>query len=114
MMVALSGNPAFAIMNSYVVAEKLLLREAFNAFTAGTASATNAVAGDVLHVGVNEFSPHHNVGSSNTAADTGSVTANVGPVTVQQQAGFSNVEAAINQVIISLGLVSTSGISISF
>jgi hypothetical protein len=114
MMVALTGNPAFAIMNSFVVAEKLLLREAFNAFTAGTASATNAEALDVLHVGVSEFSPHHNVGSSNTAMDTAGVTANLGPVTVQQQAGFTNVEATINQFIISLGLVGTSGISISF
>jgi hypothetical protein len=113
-MVTLSANPGFAIMNSFVVAEKLLLREAFNAFTAGTASATNAVALDVLHVGVSEFSPHHNLGTANTAADSAAVTANTGPATVQQQAGFTNVQSSINQAIVTFGDVSTTGISISF
>ena len=111
MLVVLAGNPAFAVMNSFVVAEKLLLREAFNAFTAGTASATNAMALDVLHVGVNEFSPHHNVGNSNTAVNTAGVTGNSGLVTVQQQAGFANIQAAINQLVVSSGSISTSGLS---
>jgi hypothetical protein len=111
MLVVLAGNPAFAVMNSFVVAEKLLLREAFNAFTSGTASVTNAIALDVLHVGVNEFSPHHNVGSGNTAVNSAGVSSNTGLVTVQQQAGFSNIQVGINQLVVTSGAITTSGLS---
>jgi hypothetical protein len=111
MLVVLAGNPAFAVMNSFVVAEKLLLRQAFQAFVSGTASNTNAIALDVLHVGVNEFSPHHNVGNSNTAFNTAGVTGNSGLVTVQQQSGFANIQAAINQLVVTSGSIATTGLS---
>jgi hypothetical protein len=39
------------------------------------------------------------------------VSSNTGLVTVQQQAGFSNVQAAINQLVVASGSISTSGLS---
>jgi hypothetical protein len=32
-------------------------------------------------------------------------------VTVQQQAGFANIQASINQLVVSSGSISTSGLS---
>ena len=102
MLLALQNNPAFAILNSFPVAQALILREAFSANAAAAVlnSTGNAMAIDVVNVGVSEFSPHHNVGAGQTAANSLSVLSNVGFVTAQQQAGFANVQAAVNQLIV--------------
>jgi hypothetical protein len=110
-LLSLVANPSFVTLNSFKLAQALLIREAFNGFIAGTASATNAIAMDILEVGVTEFSPHHNAGSAASAANTLGATGNSGLVTIQQTAGFANVQAAVNQMIVGSGSISTTGIS---
>jgi hypothetical protein len=110
-LLSLVANPSFVTLNSFIVAQALLVREAFNAFVAGTASATNAIALNVMEIGVSEFSPHHNAGSAASAANTLGATGNSGLVTIQQTAGFSNAVAAVNQIIVGSGSISTTGIS---
>ena len=56
-------------------------------------------------MGLNEFSPHHNVGRSDTALNTAGVTGNVGVVTVQQTAGFANVSESINTLIVGTATI---------
>lgn len=111
MALTLLGNPSFATLNSFPVAQALLLREAFNAYTASSAGPTNAIAIDVINVGVSEFSPHHNAGQTATAVNSATISGNAGIVTLQQSAGFANVQASVNTIIVGSGMISTTGIS---
>jgi hypothetical protein len=83
MLLALAANPAFTILNSFPVAQALLLREAFKTHTASSASQTSAIAIDIINVGVSEFSPHHNAVQTNTAVNSAAVTGNSALVQVQ-------------------------------
>ena len=110
----LATNPAFTVLNSYPVAQMLLVREAINAAKFGTASlaGTGAIGIELLNVGVAEFSPHQNaglfaVGSAGNLASIGSAAA---LVTIQQQIGVANVQAAVNQISAATGSVSITGI----
>ncbi len=111
MLLVLLGNPSFTTLNSFPVAQALLLREAFKTHTASSAGATSANAIDIVNVGVSEYSPHHNAGQTNTAINSAGVTGNSAIVTLQQQAGFANVQAAVNTIIASSGSIGTTGIS---
>jgi hypothetical protein len=110
-LLSMLGNPSFATLNSFTAAQALLIREAISGFVAGTASNTNAIALDVLDVGVMEYSPHHNAGSAASGVNTATVSGDAGLVIIQQQAGFSNVQAAINQLVVGSGSISTAGLS---
>jgi hypothetical protein len=98
-------NQPFTVKNSYWFAQVLNKKLLVDAFIAGSASATNAIAEDIITVGLNEFSPHHNVGRSATAVNVATVTANVGIVTVQQTAGFANVTESINTLIVGTATI---------
>ena len=110
-LLSLVANPSFVTLNSFKLAQALLVREAFNAYVAGSAGSTSAMALDILEVGVTEFSPHHNAGSAASAVNTLGATGNSGLVTIQQTAGFANVQAAVNQMIVGSGSIGTTGIS---
>ncbi len=111
MALTLLGNPAFTTLNSFPVAQALLLREAFKTYTASSAGPTNAIAIDVINVGVSEFSPHHNAGQTATAVNSALVSGNSGMVTLQQSAGFANVQSAVNMIIVGSGVIGTTAIS---
>ncbi len=111
MALTLLGNPAFTTLNSFPVAQALLLREAFKTYTASSAGPTNAIAIDILNVGVSEFSPHHNAGQAATAVNSALVSGNSGMVTLQQSAGFANVQSAVNMIIVGSGVIGTTAIS---
>ncbi len=57
-------NQPFTVTNSYWFAQVLNKQILVDAFVAGSASGGNAIAADILTVGLNEFSPHHNVGTT--------------------------------------------------
>jgi hypothetical protein len=111
MLLSLLANPAFAVLNSFPVSQMLLIREAFKTHTASSASQTSAIAMDVINVGVSEFSPHHNAVNGATAINSVGLSNNGGFVTLQQQAGFANVQASVNTIIAASGSVSSTGIS---
>ena len=98
-------NQPFTVKNSYWFAQVLNKKLLVDAFIAGSAGGTNAIAEDIITVGLNEFSPHHNVGRSDTALNTAGVTGNVGVVTVQQTAGFANVSESINTLIVGTATI---------
>ncbi len=104
------ANQPFTVTNSYWFAQVLNTRMLVDAFIAGSASAGNAIAEDVLTVGLNEFSPHHNLGRTNTATNTAAITGNFGIVTVQQTAGFANVTESLNTLIVGSGTIGSSGV----
>ena len=108
---SLLANPSFTTLNSFPVAQTLLLREAFVTHTTSSAGPTSAIAVDIVNVGVAEFSPHHNAGETATGVNSAGVSGNHSLVTAQQQAGFANVDAAVNTVIASSGSAGTGGIS---
>ena len=107
----LLANPSFTTLNSFPVAQTLLLREAFVTHTASSAGPTSAIAIDIVNIGVAEFSPHHNAGQTTTGINSAAVSMNHSLVTAQQAAGFANVDAAINTVIASSGSAGTGGVS---
>jgi hypothetical protein len=111
MLLSLASNPAFTTLNSFAVAQALLLREAFKTHTASSASATSAIAIDVINVGTSQFSPHHNAGEAASAVNSAVVNGNAGIVTLQQSAGFANVQASVNTLIVGSGVVSSTAIS---
>ncbi len=110
MLLALLGNPSFTTLNSFPVAQALLLREAFKTHTASSAGATSAIAIDIVNVGVSEFSPHHNAGQTNTAVNSAGVTGNSVIVKLKQQSGFAIVQDSVNTIIASSGSIGTTGI----
>ena len=113
-LLSLVANPSFVTLNSFKLAQALLIREAFNAYIAGSTAddGMNAIAMDVLEVGVTEFSPHHNAGVfAGAVVNSAAVSASNGLVTVQQTVGLANVQAAVNQLIVGTGNISTTGIS---
>ncbi|MEE8558096.1 MAG: hypothetical protein V3T14_09450 [Myxococcota bacterium] len=107
----LLANPSFTTLNSFPVAQTLLLREAFVTHTVSSAGPTSAIAIDIVNVGVTEFSPHHNAGQTTTGMNSAGISGNHSLVSAQQQAGFANVDAAINTIIASSGSAGTGGIS---
>jgi hypothetical protein len=106
-------NQPFTVKNSYWFAQVLNVKLLVDAFIAGSASNGNAIAEDNLSVFINEFSPHHNLGITNTAVNSASVVGNFGIVTAQQTAGFSNVTESMNTLIVGTGIFSTSGVVVS-
>ena len=106
------ANQPFTVTNSYWFAQVLNKKLLVDAFIAGSASGGNAIAEDVLTVGLNEFSPHHNLGRTSTATNTASVSGNFGIVTVQQTAGFANVTQSLNTLIVGSGTIGSSGVAI--
>ena len=104
------ANQPFTVTNSYWFAQSLNLSLLTDAFVAGSASAGNAIAADILTVGLNEFSPHHNLGRMSSAVNSASISGNLGIVTVQQTAGFSNVTQSLNTLIVGSGIIGSSGI----
>ncbi len=106
-------NQPFTVKNSYWFAQVLNKKLLVDAFIAGSATNGNAIAEDILTVGLNEFSPHHNLGITSTAFNTATVTGSAGIVTVQQTAGFSNVTESMTTLIVGTGIISTSGVTVS-
>jgi hypothetical protein len=106
-------NQPFTVKNSYWFAQVLNKKLLVDAFIAGSASNGNAIAEDIITVGLNEFSPHHNLGITATAVNDVTVVGNFGIVTVQQTAGFANVTEAMNTMIVGTGIFSTSGVTVS-
>ncbi len=106
-------NQPFTVKNSYWFAQVLNKKLLVDAFIAGSATNGNAIAEDIITVGLNEFSPHHNLGITSTAVNTAGVTGNFGIVTIQQTAGFSNVTESMNTLIVGTGIFSTSGVVVS-
>jgi hypothetical protein len=97
-LLSVTLNPGFAILNSKPVAQMLLAREAMNSLALpGTAG----VLVDLLSVGLNEFSPHHNAIVVGTPTVSANVSDNTGVTTLQQQVGGSNVQAAVNTIIVN-------------
>ena len=103
------NNPAFAVLNSFPVAQMLLVKQAITSVASVTtdhmwAQLGMGVAMDILNVGVSEFSPHHNVMFlDGTAFQTASVTSGTVLSAIQQQAGVANVQAAVNQISVNSG-----------
>ena len=93
-------NQPFTVTNSYWFAQVLNKQILVDAFVAGSASDGNAIAADILTVGLNEFSPHHNLGTTSTANNAAVVSGNPTIGTIQQQAGFTNVQQAMNTVLV--------------
>jgi hypothetical protein len=93
-------NQPFTVTNSYWFAQVLNKQLLVDAFVAGSASASNAIAADVLTVGLNEFSPHHNLGRSSTGENQATMVGNPTIGTIQQAAGFSNVQEAMNTILV--------------
>ena len=96
-------NQPFTVKNSYWFAQvlnKQLLVEA-----AVSLAGTSAVVETVLTVGLNEFSPHHNVGIGGAGINAATVVGNFGIVTVQQTAGFANVTESLNTIIVGSATV---------
>ncbi len=106
-------NQPFTVKNSYWFANVLNKKLLVDAFIAGSATNGNAIAEDIITVGLNEFSPHHNLGITATAVNTVAATGNFGIVTVQQTAGFSNVTESMNTLIVGTGIIGTSGVLVS-
>ena len=106
-------NQPFTVKNSYWFAQVLNIKLLVDAFIAGSATDGNAIAEDNITVWLNEFSPHHNLGITNTAANTAAVTGNFGIVTVQQTAGFSNVSESMNTLIVGTGIIGTTGVLVT-
>ncbi len=104
------ANQPFTVTNSYWFAQSLNLSLLTDAFVAGSASAGNAIAADILTVGLNEFSPHHNLGQLSTAVNSAAISGNLGIVTVQQTAGIANVTQSLNTLIVGSGIIGSSGI----
>jgi hypothetical protein len=98
-------NQPFTVKNSYWFAQVLNVKLLVDAFIAGSASATNAIAENTMSAYVAEFSPHHNLGRSSTAVNVATVTANAGIVTVQQTAGFANVAESLNTLIVGTATI---------
>jgi hypothetical protein len=103
--VALVGllNQPFTVTNSYWFAQTLNKSVLVDAFVSGSASPTNAIAEDVVTVGLNEFSPHHNVGRADTGLNAAQVSGNLSMGPVQQTAGFANVQESMNTILIGTG-----------
>ncbi len=93
-------NQPFTVTNSYWFAQALNKQLLVDAFVAGSASGGNAIAADILTVGLNEISPHHNLGSASTADNAATVIGNPTIGTIQQQAGFTNVQEAMNTILV--------------
>ena len=93
-------NQAFTVTNAYWFAQVLNRQVLLDAFVAGSASGSNAIAVDILTVGLSEFSPNHNVGQTTTAENQATVVGNPTIGTIQQQAGFSNVQEAMNTILV--------------
>jgi hypothetical protein len=106
-------NQPFTVKNSYWFANVLNKKLLVDAFIAGTATNGNAIAEDILTVGLNEFSPHHNLGITATAVNSATAVGNFGIVTLQQTAGFSNVAESMNTLIVGTGIIGTSGVLVS-
>ncbi len=106
-------NQPFTVKNSYWFAQVLNKKLLVDAFIAGSATNGNAIAEDIITVGLNEFSPHHNLGITATAANTAGATGNFGIVTFQQTAGFANVTESMNTLIVGTGIIGTSGVAVS-
>jgi hypothetical protein len=106
------ANQPFTVTNSYWFAQTLTTALLTDAFIAGSASAGNAIAADILTVGLNEFSPHHNLGRTNTAVNSAAISGNFGIVTVQQTAGFGNVTQSLNTLIVGSGLIGSTGVTV--
>ena len=106
-------NQPFTVKNSYWFAQVLNIKLLVDAFIAGSATNGNAIAEDNVTVWLNEFSPHHNLGITNTANNSAGATGNAGIVTVQQTAGFSNVSESMNTLIVGTGIISTSGVLVT-
>ena len=104
------ANQPFTVTNSYWFAQTLTTSLLVDAFVAGSASGNNAIAADILTVGLNEFSPHHNVGRTNSAVNSATLSGNFGIITVQQTAGFANVTQSLNTLIVGSGVIGSSGI----
>jgi hypothetical protein len=98
-------NQPFTVKNSYWFAQVLNIKLLVDAFIAGSAGGTNAIAENAMSAYLSEFSPHHNVGRANTAVNSAAVTGNLGIVTVQQTAGFANVAESINTLIVGTGTI---------
>ena len=108
----LATNPAFTVLNSYPVAQMLLVREVLGKAVVGTGQAigTDSIAIDLLNVGVAEFSPHQNAGSFAGATNIATIsTASVMSV-IQQAVGIANVQAVINQIIVGTTTIDSAGV----
>ena len=105
------NNPAFAVLNSFPVAQMLLVKQAVTSVASAPSPASGwsgmAIAMDILNVGVSEFSPHHNVATIGSAMQTAVATSGYLNAT-QQQIGVGNVQAAINQISIVTGSISAT------
>ncbi len=107
-------NQPFTVTNSYWFAQVLNKQLLVDAFVAGSASGGNAIAADILTVGLNEISPHHNLGSASTADNDATVIGNPTIGTIQQQAGFTNVQEAMNTILVgsSQTVIGTDALSV--
>jgi hypothetical protein len=109
----LATNPAFTVLNSYPVAQMLLVREALgaalNSTYAGLGVASNGAIIQMLNAGVAEYSPHQNVGNFAGAAlkfNTALISNSSSLITIQQQIGVANVQAAINSIVVGSATLS--------
>ena len=109
----LSTNPAFTVLNSYPVAQMLLVREAIGQTILGTGSVLGSmgIGIDLLNVGVAEFSPHQNAGSFAGATNSAVIASASVMSVIQQAVGVANVQVAINQILVGSTSITASGIS---
>ena len=103
-------NQPFTVKDGYWFAHVLNKKMLVDAFIAGSASNGNAIAEDVLTVGLNEFSPHHNLGRTSTAANAGTTVQNIGIVLVQQTGGFANATESMNTLLVGSSAIGSSAL----
>ena len=109
------NNPAFAVLNSFPVAQMLLVKQAITSVASAPsgALASGAIALDLINVGVSEFSPHHNVALAGSMNQTATVTTGLLLSAVQQNAGVGNVQAAVNQISVGTGNIAGTAVTAS-